>query len=1123
MSIYLPTVAWSTLANNVTITATPYRYYMDVLYLDPNEPGATAQTMAINDWFIDYAGYPFLIEGINGSTITVYDINERGNGTSSVYGPYANRLGYIYRPLNGAIILTQAQLRKLDSSAADIIQPIEKGVIYSQLLQLNQSNPQTVYGGIPIFSTGLETDFIDFDATPAGTPQQRRVMWNSTDDTIDIVQQNGVINQVGAELAPLYKNQTGSTIYNGTPVMVAGSVGASGRIKITHAIADGTYLPAYIVGVATEDIANGDDGHVTWFGYVRGIDTSGIPYGELWTDGDIVYVSATTPGYLTKTPPSPPNLIITVGIVVKAHAQNGLLGIRPTWRGKVQDLDDVNGTPLNTDGQILVWNNVNEYFDPTHNINDYLLSETAEDSGNPTGFINNSGITVSYNYTNRQITLTGDLSYYWKGTKKTLTSPWTSSAHTATLESWYLYSTDGDTFTWSQTRWSFYDIQVSFVNYSTSAASTFAIREVHGLMDIEGHIEAHDNIGTYRVSGGNATAGTYALDTDTDEAITPGFDVAIVKDEDVATSIPAWTQGTYSTMYVNSTTTSSTFSLSESFPFLYTPTSYITYNDITAGTLVTGAINRWFNVYQILIPTTSDSDSQKYRTIFLQPQVEHTSLLSATGEDVRGLNLGALLNLSPEFVFWARLTYYTNASYTTTGKVRLVSITYVTGNKANQITVSGFNPTNHAALSNLQWGLSGHMSAINYALPNFSSTGAATEVSPNTTTTRKYLSMLGDGVNGALPTWETVSGGGTPGGSNTYVQFNDGGSFGGDSGLVFNKSTDALTCLGAIASSNIETHATSQSSRLGLNSGFTENETAIRRGVYIGYYSGYYNSTGIDDTFVGAYSGYNTTGYRDVFIGSNAGRANTSGYENTYTGYNAGYGAGSSISKCIFIGAYSGTYETGSNKLFIDSLDRTDEATARISSPIYGVINATASSQELYLNSKLFVRHLSNASTPLGVFYNSTTKELSYGNAGSSKLASFYTDASTSGTTITNLYSYTIPADTLGTDGDVITAEYTLLSVSASGTYTITLGGNSHTSATLDWSSASPLQVKVTIIRVSNTEARVTIICNYASTFVNIHYYSWSGYTFSSTTDLILKATADTSTITAKSGYIVKL
>lgn len=50
----------------------------------------------------------------------------------------------------------------------------------------------------------------------------------------------------------------------------------------------------------------------------------------------------------------------------------------------------------------------------------------------------------------------------------------------------------------------------------------------------------------------------------------------------------------------------------------------------------------------------------------------------------------------------------------------------------------------------------------------------------------KYL--RGDG------TWQTVSGSGTPGGSDTHVQFNDGGAFGGEAALKYNKTTDVLTC-----------------------------------------------------------------------------------------------------------------------------------------------------------------------------------------------------------------------------------------------------------------------------------------------------------------------------------------
>lgn len=45
----------------------------------------------------------------------------------------------------------------------------------------------------------------------------------------------------------------------------------------------------------------------------------------------------------------------------------------------------------------------------------------------------------------------------------------------------------------------------------------------------------------------------------------------------------------------------------------------------------------------------------------------------------------------------------------------------------------------------------------------------------------------------------TGGGGGTPGGLDTYVQFNDGGNFGGDAGLIFNKTTNALTVAGPLA------------------------------------------------------------------------------------------------------------------------------------------------------------------------------------------------------------------------------------------------------------------------------------------------------------------------------------
>lgn len=67
-------------------------------------------------------------------------------------------------------------------------------------------------------------------------------------------------------------------------------------------------------------------------------------------------------------------------------------------------------------------------------------------------------------------------------------------------------------------------------------------------------------------------------------------------------------------------------------------------------------------------------------------------------------------------------------------------------------------------------------------------------------TSRGYYIDLTTGGSSVGTNLVGGGGGGTPGGSDTQVQFNDGGStFGGDSGLTYNKSTDSLTIAGDLA------------------------------------------------------------------------------------------------------------------------------------------------------------------------------------------------------------------------------------------------------------------------------------------------------------------------------------
>ncbi|MBP04997.1 MAG: hypothetical protein CMA72_09475 [Euryarchaeota archaeon] len=55
--------------------------------------------------------------------------------------------------------------------------------------------------------------------------------------------------------------------------------------------------------------------------------------------------------------------------------------------------------------------------------------------------------------------------------------------------------------------------------------------------------------------------------------------------------------------------------------------------------------------------------------------------------------------------------------------------------------------------------------------------------------------------NGSVTISSTGGGSGSPGGSDTHVQFNDGGSFGGDAGFTYNKTTDTVSVAGAVTAS----------------------------------------------------------------------------------------------------------------------------------------------------------------------------------------------------------------------------------------------------------------------------------------------------------------------------------
>lgn len=182
-------------------------------------------------------------------------------------------------------------------------------------------------------SGGITTpDYITFDVTPETVPTAAgSLYWDSADgnQTLSLVMTGGnAVQQIGEET--YYRVKASSAITEGQVVMFTGTVGASGGLTGAPATGLTASTASYIMGIATESIAENAWGYVTGFGLVRGIDTTGG--GESWVDGQILYYNPSVAGGLTKTLPSAPNAKVQVCAVAHA-ASNGSLFVRPSFGG----------------------------------------------------------------------------------------------------------------------------------------------------------------------------------------------------------------------------------------------------------------------------------------------------------------------------------------------------------------------------------------------------------------------------------------------------------------------------------------------------------------------------------------------------------------------------------------------------------------------------------------------------------------------------------------------------------------------------------------------------------------------------------------------------------------------
>jgi len=185
------------------------------------------------------------------------------------------------------------------------------------------------------------------------------------------------------------RNNTGATLYKGTVVYINGST--VNKPNFAKAKADAESTSAGTFGVVLADIPNGVDGDVILIGTVDNLDTRSIATNPFTTDtlvdGDTIYLSPTTAGYVTNVKPTAPNHLVYIGKVVRSNALLGTIVYKIENGFELDELHDVTTTnyptPIDTDSLLILDNttslwkkltwanlksNVKTYFDTIYQV-----------------------------------------------------------------------------------------------------------------------------------------------------------------------------------------------------------------------------------------------------------------------------------------------------------------------------------------------------------------------------------------------------------------------------------------------------------------------------------------------------------------------------------------------------------------------------------------------------------------------------------------------------------------------------------------------------------------------------------------------------------------------------------
>ncbi len=205
-----------------------------------------------------------------------------------------------------------------------------------------------------INTAGITSDYFQLDTTATNTNSVGKLVWNDSLGTGEIGLKGGSINaKLAQDLYARVVNKTGANLLYSQSKVVKVQSAQGQRLAVNLAQANNDLNSADTIGIVAENIDNNQEGFVITVGQLIGLNTTGSLQGEIWADGDVLYLSPTTAGAITNVKPNgSTGHIVVLGYVEYSHQNNGKIYVKIMNGWELDELHNVyinQGTLANND------------------------------------------------------------------------------------------------------------------------------------------------------------------------------------------------------------------------------------------------------------------------------------------------------------------------------------------------------------------------------------------------------------------------------------------------------------------------------------------------------------------------------------------------------------------------------------------------------------------------------------------------------------------------------------------------------------------------------------------------------------------------------------------------------